>query len=287
MCEWCFKHGAGKRWYLNSKNYLEQTARETNAHEYIFELWKQFEKIYLQKIYGISMKGPGYKFSTPIVGRALKGYVNSWFRKEKGIRNPRRGEGHPGQVVTLEDAKKILEIASPVLKVNCACRQMSRGIQDPCCLTFGALAEEVPKLPRFIPERGAEWLHVDEAQDFVETMNRSGRVNTVWFGPIPYIAALCSCERPECAAARIRMEYGLKFLYKGEYVAQVNFEKCNGCAVCNSRCQFGALTFNSLMNAPYIDARRCFGCSLCATACPENAIQMVDRNENPVLKDVW
>jgi Fe-S-cluster-containing hydrogenase component 2 len=233
------------------------------------------------------MKGPGYKFSTPIVGRALKGYVNSWFRKEKGTRNPRRGEGHPGQVVTLEDAKKVLEIASPVLKVNCACRLMSRGIQDPCCLTFGALAEMVPKLPRFIPEHGAEWLHVDDAQDFVETMNVSGRVNTVWFGPIPYIAALCSCERPECAAARIRMEYGLKFLYKGEYTAQVNFEKCNGCAVCNSRCQFGALTFNSLMNAPYVDAKRCFGCSLCATACPENAIQMVDRNENPVLKDVW
>ncbi|TFG31391.1 hypothetical protein EU527_12530 [Candidatus Thorarchaeota archaeon] len=287
MCEWCFKHGAGKKWYLNSRNYLEQTAIETGAHEYIFELWKQFEKIYLQKIYGISMKGPGYKFSMPIVGRALKAYVNSWFSKEKGTRNPHRAEGHPGQVVTLEDAKKVLEIASPVLKVNCACRLMSRGIKDPCCLTFGALSEMVPKLPRFIPEKGAERLHVDEAQEFIEQMNHSGRVNTVWFGPIPYIAALCSCERPECAATRVRMEYDLNFLYKGEYIAQVDFSKCTGCESCSYRCQFGALHFNSLMNAPFIDTMRCFGCGLCATICPENAIRMIDRNENPILRDVW
>jgi len=154
MCEFCFKHGAGKKWYLNSKNYLEETAQETGAHEYIFELWKQFEKVYLQKIYGISMKGPGYRFSMPLVGRAMKTYINSWFTKEKPLngRNPRRGEGHPGQVVMLDDAKKILELASPILRVNCACRNMTRGIKDPCCIAFGALGETVPKLPRYIPD---------------------------------------------------------------------------------------------------------------------------------------
>lgn len=289
MCEWCYKHGAGKKWYLNSRNYLRETALEVGAHDYIFELWKQFEKIYLQKIYGISMKGPGYKFSMPVVGRAMKAYVNSWFKKQKPMkgRNPRRAEGHPGQVVHLEDAKKVLELADPILRVNCACRNMTRGIKDPCCLAFGALAEMVPKLPRYIPERGAEPLHVDEAQDFITEMNSKGRVQTVWFGPMPYIAALCSCERPECAATTIRMEYGLNSLYKGEYYAKVDFSKCNGCQSCASRCDFGALSFNDAMNAPFIDAWKCFGCGLCATACPENAIEMVDRNETPVLKDVW
>lgn len=147
MCEWCYKHGAGQKWYLNSKNYLRETALEVGAHDYIFELWKQFDKVYLQRIYGISMKGPGYKFRKPLVGGLLRSYVNGWFRKEKPMkgRNPRRAEGHPGQVVPLEDAKKILELASPILRVNCACRKMTRGINDPCCLAFGALAEMVPK----------------------------------------------------------------------------------------------------------------------------------------------
>ena len=79
-------------------------------------------------------------------------------------RNPRRAEGHPGQVVPLDDAKKILELAEPILRVNCACRHMTRGIKDPCCIAFGALAEMVPKLPRYIPDRGADPLHVDEAK---------------------------------------------------------------------------------------------------------------------------
>jgi len=289
MCEWCYKHGAGQKWYLNSRNYLRETALEVGAHDYIFELWKQFEKVYLQRIYGISMRGPGYKFNTPVVGGALKWYVNSWFKKEKPLkgRNPRRAEGHPGQVVPLEDAKKILELADPILRVNCACRKMTRGVNDPCCLAFGALAEMVPKLPRYIPERGMEPLHIDEAQAFVEEMNEAGRVNTVWFGPVPYIAALCSCQQPECAATRLRTSYGLQFLYKGEYVAKVDSSKCDGCQACASRCQFGALTFNSLMNRPFIDGWKCFGCGLCSTACPQGAIGMADRMSFPALKEVW
>ena len=45
--------------------------------------------------------------------------------------------------------------------------------------------------------------------------------------------------------------------------------------------------FNDAMNAPFIDAWKCFGCGLCATACPENAIELIDRNEMPALKDEW
>lgn len=289
VCEWCYKHGAGKKWYLNSRNYIQETAEEVGAHEYIFELWKNFEKVYLQKIYGISARGPGYKFSYPLVGKFIKRYINSWFTKEKPLkgRNPRRAEGHPGQVVPLEDGKKILELAEPILKVNCACRHMTRGIKDACCLAFGALAEMVPKLPRYIPESGVEPLHIDEAQDFIEEMNHSGRVNTVWFGPVPYIAALCSCEYPECAATRIRMDYGLNALLKGEYVAKVDFSKCDGCQTCVSRCQFGALTFADSTNRPFIDVWKCYGCGLCATSCPQGAIQMVDRTSYPTLVEEW
>ncbi|NHJ14538.1 MAG: 4Fe-4S dicluster domain-containing protein [Candidatus Thorarchaeota archaeon] len=289
MCEWCYKHGAGKKWYLNAKNYLSETAEEVGAQEYIFELWKQFEKVYLQRIFGISMKGPGYKFSIPLLGRAFRWYVNSWFRKEKPLkgRNPRRAEGHPGQVVTLEDSMKILELAEPILRVNCACRHMTRGIKDPCCLAFGALAEMVPKLPRYVPERGAEPLHIDEAKDFVDQMDKGGRVHTIWFGPMPYIAALCSCEMPECSAIRIRQDYNLQFLYKGEYVASVDFSKCDGCQSCVSRCSFGALSFTDSMNRPFINQWKCFGCGLCATSCPQDAISMVERTALESLREVW
>jgi NAD-dependent dihydropyrimidine dehydrogenase PreA subunit len=164
---------------------------------------------------------------------------------------------------------------------------MTRGIEDPCCLAFGALAEMVPKLPRYVPDRGVEPLDIDEAKDFVIEMNEAGRISTIWFGPMPYIAALCNCERPECAAVRLRTTYDLQFLYKGEYIAKVDFSKCDGCRVCASRCQFGALTFTDSMDRPFIDAWKCFGCGLCATSCPQNAIQLEERVSFPALKEVW
>ncbi|MHA1247180.1 MAG: 4Fe-4S binding protein [Candidatus Thorarchaeota archaeon] len=289
MCEWCYKHGAGKKWYLNSRNYLQETALEVGAHEYIYGLWKNFEKVYLKRIFGISTKGPGYKFEIPIIGRAIHAYINSWFGKEKPLkgRDPMKAEGHAGQVVTLEDAKKILELANPILRVHCACRLMTRGVKDQCCLAFGALAEMVPRLPRYIPESGTEPMDVGEAQAFVEKMQEQGRVATVWFGPMPYIAALCSCELPECAATRVRTAYNLMSLYKGEYVAKLDLSKCTGCRTCTTQCQFGAISFNASMGHPFIDQWKCFGCGLCAQACPEGAIQMVDRLSIPALKEVW
>jgi hypothetical protein len=65
LCQWCYKHGAGKKWYLNAKNYLRETAEEVNAQEYLEMLWKNLEKVYIQKIFGISSKGIGYKLKIP------------------------------------------------------------------------------------------------------------------------------------------------------------------------------------------------------------------------------
>ncbi len=174
-----------------------------------------------------------------------------------------------------------------MIRVNCACRHMTRGIKDPCCIAFGALAKSVPKLARYVPDRAVDPMHVDEAQDFVEQIQLGGRVNTVWMGPSPYIAALCSCELPECVATKIHTTYDLNALLKGEYVAKVDFAKRNGCQSCTSRCQLGALTFSDSMNRPFINQWKCHGCGLCQVSCPQVAISMEDRNELDLLKEVW
>jgi len=283
LCQWCYKHGAGKKWYLNARNYLRETAEEVGAQEYLETLWKNFEKVYLQRLFGISSKGFGYKLRLPLVGRLMRWYINRWLHKEKNC-NPLRAEGHFGQVVPLDDAKQILELAEPIVRINCACRWMQRGIKDDCCLAFGVLSEVVTKLPRFVPERGVKVLTVEEAQSFVEEMNRRGRVNTIWFGPIPYIGALCNCDYPQCTGIRVRRDYNLLALHKGEYVAQVDPAKCTGCGTCAGRCQFGALTFAESIGRPFIDAWKCFGCGLCATSCPEGAITLVDRESIPMLR---
>ena len=43
MCEWCFKHGDGGKWYNNARLYRNELADEYNAREYLDEQWKNME----------------------------------------------------------------------------------------------------------------------------------------------------------------------------------------------------------------------------------------------------
>jgi len=287
LCKWCLKHGAGGKWYLNAKNYLRETAESVDAFNYLEALWGNFEKIYIRKVLGISSKGIDYKLKLPIIGRVARWYIQRGIEKERN-QNPLTNEGHFGQVIPLEEAKRIVtEMADTVVRAICPCRWMHRGMREESCLAFTALAEVLPRLPRYIPETGLKQLDGDEAASFLEEMDRRGRVHTIWTGPVPYIAALCSCDYPQCAAIRVRVDFGIKAVYKGEYVATLDPDKCVGCRKCAGRCPFGALVYADSLGRPVINVEKCWGCGLCASACEEGAIRLVPRDELPMVRGVY
>ncbi len=274
---------------MNARNYLKEADEKYEyTRDYLEVLWGNLERIYLGKAMGMSINNTiGYRLKIPIIGRMIKWMVNKKLEKEKNP-NPRIAEGHFGQVIPLEEAKLITtNLADVRIKALCPCRYMHRGIKVESCMGFTALAEVLPKLPRFIPENGLEILDSDKAEAFLNNMNEEGKVHTIWWGPIPYIAAICSCEYPECLGLRTRLDFGIKTVLKGEYIAVVNPNKCIGCGKCVSRCQFGAINFSSSINRPIIDAKRCFGCGLCKESCEEQAIRLVDRDEIPITRGMY
>jgi len=111
---------------------------------------------------------------------------------------------------------------------------MQRGAKDVCCINFGVLSGVIEKLPRFIPENTKVRLDRDEALERLEEQNKKGRVATVWFQPVPYINAICSCEVLQCGGLRLRTDFGLKAVYKAEYVADIDPDLCQGCKTCVS-----------------------------------------------------
>jgi len=42
MCKWCFKHGAGGKWYMNAKNYSDQLSKDLNLEDHLDEQWRFF-----------------------------------------------------------------------------------------------------------------------------------------------------------------------------------------------------------------------------------------------------
>jgi len=286
MCEWCMKHGAGRKWYLNARNYSNELAESMNLQAYLEEQWKNFEQVYIRKIMGISSIGLGYKLKMPLIGRVLRWSAERMIHSESPNRNPVRADGHFGQVIPVEEAKLIIMnlAAEPIIKNYCMCRMMQKGIKDACCINFGLLSGVIEKLPRFIPENDRLHITREEAVNALEEQNLKGRVATVWFQPVPYINAICSCEVPQCGGLRLRMDFGLYTVYKAEYVAEVNPDLCQGCKSCVPRCQFNAIRYNPTLGRVIIDPMKCFGCGLCRDICPHNAITLVPREEVPGLR---
>ena len=285
MCQTCMKHGAGGKWYLNARLYSEEIVRKHNLREFLLEQYKNFEQIPLRKVHGFDPKNLGYTLRIPIIGRIAKRTADRMLHSERPPKNPFRADGHIGQVVPLEDGIAILQncAAEPIIEKNCMCRYMARGEKEACCINFGVMSEIVDKLPRFIPEKEKYHLSRDEAVQRFREHNLKGYIGTIWFGPFPYINNLCSCQSPECAGIRPRVDFGINSIHKAEYVIQLEEAGCTTCGACVERCPFKALSVDHQSGRILLDLEKCFGCGVCRHVCATEALTLKPRDEVPAV----
>ena len=284
MCKWCFSHGTnGEKWYMNAKNYSNQLADEMNLKDYLTEQWQNYEQVYIRKVMGFSSKDLGYKLKMPIIGRVIRNMVEGMIHSEKKNRKGVRADGHFGQVIPLEDGKIILSelAAEPIICNYCMCRWSRRGEKEAVCINFGVLSEVIEKLPRFIPKDRPVRLDREAAVKQLEENNKKGYIASVWFQPVPYISAICSCENPECGAFTLRNSFGFNIMYKAEYIISLNQDNCQGCRSCVSWCQMDALKYIPSMKRVIVVSDRCVGCGVCRHACKNDALKLIPREEFP------
>lgn len=271
MCEWCTKHGEGKKWYLNVKNYSKElAAKNPDTERYMEEFIRDVEKII-----GTSNKFY-WAIKLPLLGRVLKWWDSQDIKKF-----------HFGQVIPLEDAKKIMDIASPIAKVSCVCRRMSRGLNEKTCICTGLFLDYLKEWPDYT-RGGIDYISKNEAIELLEKGYKKGFVQSVWNVSSPYVASICQCEYPTCQGLRLRLDKDLRYVFlKSEYMAEINIDKCNGCKKCLTKCQFKAISYSPELEKSFIDPEKCYGCGLCRSACESNAITLIDRNKITKLKNSW
>jgi ferredoxin len=286
MCDTCMKHGAGGKWYLNASSYSEEVVRKHNLREFLMEQYRNFEQISVRKVGGVSPAGMDRVFRIPLIGRLVKRTAERMLHSTRPPRNPFRPEGHIGQVVPLEDAVAILETcaAEPIIEKNCMCRYMTRGVKESCCINFGVMSEIIDKLPRFIPDKEKYHLSRAEAVHRFTEHNQKGYIGTIWYGPFPYINNLCSCESPECAGIRPRVDFGIMSIHKAEYVAGLHQSLCCGCGKCVTRCPFKAISVDRGSGEARVNPAACWGCGVCRHACDTDALFLVPRDRVPAMK---
>ena len=284
MCEYCTKHGEGKKWYLQMKNYSGVLLHEelaANQKQIIGTptraeaIVHMFQDVILPAITGVSKPEDEAAKSRPRPQLSADEIV------------ARRQVSHFGQVLPIEDVERAIDLADSITRMPCGCRFVSTGQTDKrYCFGFGV--DRWGVLGKF-PEAAAslEVLSKAEAKKIFREYDQEGLIHSIWTYGTPYVWGLCNCDH-DCMAYKGYIEKGgPASFFRSEYVCQVNWDLCTGCKLCMSQCQFGAQFYSSALGKVYIDPTRCFGCGVCRAACQHDAIAAMPRQAHPDAANIW
>lgn len=281
MCEFCHKHGEGKKWYLQAKNYSEDLMSDLRRRKFIADFFSKPGDLTesMGKLEKLS-RAPAF------VKGVLAPYISG---RQKKI--------HFGQVLPMEDIERIFGFVSSVIRTACLCRQENLGTEQRYCYgismapqggEFRKIIEEIDASYLTGPDTaGLEALTREEALDSFREHEKEGLCHSVWAFMAPFIGGICNCDRSDCYAMRATVTYGIPVMFRAEYVAEVNPELCNGCRQCMRVCQFGAMGYSAANKKVMIDPRRCYGCGICRASCTKDAITLNDRTNVPIAASIW
>jgi len=280
MCEFCAKHGDGKKWYLQARNYGEEMLddmRRKRMIEHFFDEWMK----------------PGAK--SALSGLTQLDRAPRWLRGFIGGMTTRKMKReHFGQVVPLEEAEEILKIATAVVRVPCVCRRLTVKRDEAYCFGISVNPNRFVGSDLVDPSylsgpdaAGLQRLTSTEAIELMREFEKESLCHTIWTFVTPFIGGMCNCDRSDCLALTYTLRSPVKVMFRAEYVAAVDHELCVGCRACMRRCQFGAIGFSAADKKCVIDQRACYGCGTCRSACSKEAIQLQDRRAVPAAANLW
>lgn len=271
MCEFCLKHGEGEKWYLRAKNYSEDLLNDIKRRKFIQNFFKDTESL---------------RKSADDIERLEK--LPSFIRGIiKRLTTHRMKKVHFGQVVPIEEIEKIFGFVNSIVRVACICRHVTHKEEKRYCYGVsvspngGKFAEIFSGVDNsFIsgPDgSGYEVLSKEEAISAFREHEKEGLCHTVWTFGTPFIGGICNCDRTDCLAMRCTVSHELPVMFKAEYLAEINADKCTGCRECMRVCQFGAISYSASAKKSFIDKKWCYGCGVCRSACKRDAIGLKER----------
>jgi len=284
MCDFCKKFGKGFKWYLNPENYSKEMLKSERVQRDMMDV------IGFEGSMANILSGPSRQSFEEGLAAMVDTSVPDT-RDQESIQNLSRilEESHGGQVIPLEDAKKIVNLAKePLMVQECYCRKYFGGGSKFSCIWFYPVSEEAGAKRPWEEHRK---LSKEKAKKLLEELDGEGCYHSIYWAPVPYPIVICNCDPLFCISYKGRMAYGVqKAVLKGEYVSVVSHQKCDGCEgipKCLTRCPFGAMRFSPLAKKVFVDVQKCFGCGLCRAVCPKGAIKLADRTSIPTVMEVW
>lgn len=279
MCEFCLKHGEGRKWYLEAKNYGEELWHDLKRRRMTADFFNNFQQNMGRSLGELDRLASAPGFVQGLVKRLI---TRQWKKR------------HFGQVVPLEDVERIFGVVNSVVRVPCVCRRVTTGREDRFCFGVsigsgeGLIGEVVEASYWEGPDgKGMEVLDKPTALGVMKELESDGLFHSVWTFVTPFIGGICNCDRSDCLAMRATVTAGVKLMFKAEYVASVDWDECNGCRSCMRVCQFGAIGYSAGAQKARIDVQHCYGCGICRSVCKSQAISLQERTTLPLVASNW
>jgi electron transport complex protein RnfB len=201
-----------------------------------------------------------------------------FWRKAPQLRTIPVGEsiGVKTGVMPYERAEELVRAQKTFAVANCICRQemhiMGKGCDKPLesCLSFGMAAEYIVRTGR------GRAISQEEALTILHRAEETGLV--LQPGNAKEALFICTCCGCCCGVLRTMKRYPKPAsLVASPFVATLNTETCEGCGVCETRCQMEAICVDD--GKAVLDVDRCIGCGLCVTTCPTDSLSLVRKPE--------
>lgn len=273
MCEFCTKHGEGKKWYLQIRNFN-------------YELLSQQQRATLREI-PLTVEESWIAGGTAIdvaVSKDPSGYGN-YVSSQRAAKE----KIFWGQVVPIEDVERILDMSVNIARFPCACRSFVRGVHNARFCFLMNMPDQELRLFYELPDLKNEFeiLSPEAAKRVFRDFDIEGQFHHARACP-PFVYSICNCNATDCAIMKTSRPYNMPpNFYKAEYVGEVDWEKCNGCRECVRQCNFGAIGYSLAVKKCYINKFQCYGCGVCRSVCDHGAISLKDRNAIPAVANNW
>jgi ferredoxin len=247
MCEFCLKHGEGKKWYLRAKNYSDDLLSDVRRRRFIEDFFTDTDAL------KAGMERLDRLDSVP---RPLQGLIRRMI-------SGRMKRIHYGQIVPIEDVERIFGMMNSIVRTACICRHVTLGKEKRYCYGVslspdgGKFNEILSGLDKSFlngpdaPE--SERLTREQALAALREHEQEGLCHSVWTFRAPFIGGICNCDRSDCLAMRCTVTQGVPVMFRAEYVAQVDPDACTGCRQCMRVCQFGAISYSASNRKAAID----------------------------------
>jgi Na+-translocating ferredoxin:NAD+ oxidoreductase subunit B len=177
---------------------------------------------------------------------------------------------------TFDEVMALLDVADPPFAaLECICRKKRAVEGNPCkatdrkenCLDLGEMAQS------FLMSGRAREITRQEARSIIGKNQEEGLVLQVSNTKKAFhICACCGCC---CGFLEVlqKLPEPLEF-WSSNFHAAVGNNACQGCGLCETRCQMGAVTVALKDRPAVVNRSLCIGCGLCVTTCPQRAIQL-------------